>query len=159
MYLNKPDYPNQPRLSLNTHKKTQPHLFRSHAHQGQIDTRHTFYIRKCGELNFFLLFAGVFLQKKVHPRSLPLLRQQQQQQRLQARTLTSTSSIVKGHRRAGRSLTSSCCSRAMLMTVVRQYELAVATRPRARAAATCVARAAADAADAAFVLPRPTGDR
>ena len=43
----------------------------------------------------------------------------------------------------------------MLMTVVRQYELAVATRPRARAAATCVARAAADAA---AVLPRPMGD-
>lgn len=49
---------------------------------------------------------------------------------------TSTSSTVRGHRRAGRSRTRSCASLTTRMTVLRQEVLAAATRPKARAAAT-----------------------
>lgn len=69
--------------------------------------------------------------------------------------LTSTSSIVRGHRRAGSRRTSSCWSLARLITVLRQTGLAAATRPRARAAATWVARRPAMTAE----LVRVVGDR
>lgn len=69
--------------------------------------------------------------------------------------LTSTSSIVRGHRRAGSRRTSSCWSLARRITVLRQTELAAATRPRARAAATWVACRPANTAE----LLRVVGDR